>query len=149
MKHWMMALEYRGNSREGAIALTQRRDLGNGKMFPGNQSEGQRHKRAQHLRDKDNVFSAKPIRQMAGWQGQRHHRDCDNEANEPERSCRMGKPINLPFHRHGQHQTASNREQITSRKQAEIPEPEGCVRIMPSRLSFERQRNGWALLVRR
>ena len=82
----MMALEYRGNSRQGAIALTQRRDLWNGKMFPGNQSEGQRHKRAKDLRPKDDVLAAEPIRQMAGWQRKRNHRDGDCQANKPERS---------------------------------------------------------------
>jgi hypothetical protein len=73
MKHWVMALEYRGNSRQGAIALAQQRDLGNGKMFPGNQSQGQRHKRAKDLRPKDDVLAAEPIRQMAGWQRKRNH----------------------------------------------------------------------------
>jgi hypothetical protein len=77
MKYWMMALEYRGNSRQGAIALTQRRALGNSKMFPGNQSQGQRRDRAQDLRDKDNVLATEPIRQMAGWQRKRNHWDGD------------------------------------------------------------------------
>ena len=66
MKYWMMALEYRGNSRQGAIALTQRRDLWNGKMFPGNQSERQGRNRAKDLRDKDDVFSTDAIGQMSG-----------------------------------------------------------------------------------
>ena len=148
MEHRVMALEYRRNRRQGVIALTQRRELGNGKMFPGNQRKGQRRKRAKDLRDNDNLFAAEPIRQMACGQGQRHHRDCDDEANEPERSRRMGQPINLPFHRHGEHQTAGDREQIASRKQAEIPGTEGCIRIMRSRLTFDRQGNGWALALR-
>jgi hypothetical protein len=77
MKHWVVALEYPGNCRKGAIALTQRSDLGNGKMFPGNQSENQRHKRAKDLRPKDDVLAAEPIRQMAGWQRKRNHWDGD------------------------------------------------------------------------
>jgi hypothetical protein len=77
MKHWVMALEYRGNSRQGVIASTQRCELGNGKMFPGNQSEGQRRDRAQDLRHKDDVLATEPIRQMAGRQRKRNHRDRD------------------------------------------------------------------------
>ena len=80
----MMALEYRRNCRQGVIALTQRRELGNGKMFPGNQSKGQRRDRAQDLRAKDNVLAAEPIRQMAGWQRKRNHWDGDCQANKPE-----------------------------------------------------------------
>jgi hypothetical protein len=72
-----MALEYRGNSRQGAIALTQRRDLWDGKMFPRNQSEGQRDKRAKDLRPKDDVLAAEPIRQMAGRQRKGNHWDGD------------------------------------------------------------------------
>ena len=84
MKHLVMALEYCRNSRQGAISLTQRRDLGNGKMFPRNESKGERDKRAKDLRDKDDVLAAKPIRQMAGWQRKRNHWDGDCQANKPE-----------------------------------------------------------------
>jgi hypothetical protein len=82
-----MTLEYRGNTCQGAISLTQRRDLGNGKMFPGNQSKGQGHKRAKDLRDKDDVLAAKPIRQMTGWQRKCNHWDRDCQANKPECGC--------------------------------------------------------------
>ncbi len=85
---------------------------------------------------------------MTRRQRQSHHWECDNETNEPKRGGRMSKPINLPFHRHGEHQTAGDREQITARKQAEIPETERCVGIMPLRLPYDRQRNGWALAFR-
>ena len=118
-------------------------------MFPRNERQGDRRQCAKNQRDKNDSFPADPIRQMAGWQRKRNHRYHDNQANESKRSGRMSEGINLPFHRHGQHQTAGDREQITPRKQAEIPEPERCVRIMPLRLSFDRQRNGRALLVRR
>ena len=49
MKHLMMALEYGRDRRQGVIALTQRRNLWNKKMFIGNQSQGQRRYRAQNL----------------------------------------------------------------------------------------------------
>ena len=144
----MMALEYRRNCRQGVIALTQRRDLGNRKMFPRNQSEGQRRDRAKDLAHEDDVLAAEPIRQMAGWQLKGNDGNGNGQTNKPERSRRMGKPINLPFHRHREHETASDREQIASRKQAEIPETERCIRIMRPRLTFDRQGNGWALALR-
>src|SRR4029077_15358907 len=147
-KHLGMALEYRRNCREGAIALTERRDLGNGKMFPRNQSKGQRRDRAQDLRDKDNVFSAESIRQMAGWQRKRNHWDGDRQANKPECSRRMGPGINLPFHRYGEHQSPGDRQQIAGCKQSVISEAERSVWIVGSGFGFDRQRNGGPLPVR-
>ena len=77
MEYWMMSLEYRGNGREGAIAPSQWRELGNGKVFPGNQSERQRRDCAKDLAHKDDVLAAEPIRQMAGRQRKRNHWDDD------------------------------------------------------------------------
>ena len=82
MKHRVMALEYGRNCRKGVIALTQWRELGNGKMFPGNESEGDRRDRAQDLRPKDNVLATEPICQMAGWKRKRNHRNSDGQANQ-------------------------------------------------------------------
>src|SRR5437764_1714311 len=86
---------------------------------------------------------------MAGRQGKRNHGHCDNQSNQTKRSGRMRARVNLPFHRHREHQTAGDRKQITGRKEAEISETEGRVRIMPSRLSLDWQRNSWALRVGR
>src|SRR5215831_15784639 len=102
MKHWVMALEYGRDRGKRVIALTQRRELGNGKVFPRNKSECQRRDRAQDLRPNDDVLSTEPIRQMAGWQRKRNHRHGDRQPNKPKCSCRVGPGVNLPFYRYGE-----------------------------------------------
>ena len=93
-------------------------------MFPGNQRKCEGREPAKDLRHQDDMFSTESIRQMAGWQRQRHHRHGDDQTNQTERSSRMGARVNFPFHRYGQHEPAGDREQIASREQAEVPEPE-------------------------
>ena len=66
--------------------------------------------RAKDLRDQNDVFSTESIRQMAGWQGKRDHGHGDDQPDQPKRSRRMGAGINLPFHCHGEHQTAGDGE---------------------------------------
>jgi len=110
MKHWMVALKYRGNGCQETITFTKRRDMWNREMLPGNQSESQRRKRTEDLRDKDDVFSAHPVRQMASRQRKRHHGKGDGQAYEAERSRRMCARVNLPFHRNREHQSARDRE---------------------------------------
>src|SRR4030095_13340659 len=53
-------------------------------------------------------------------------------------SCRVSSCINLPFHRHCEHKTTRDREQIPSCKEREIAETKRSVRIM-ARLQSE----GW------
>ena len=74
-------------------------------MLPGDERERYRCKRAKNLRYKNNAFSAESVRQVAGGQRQGNHRRCDDQPDQPKRSCGMGARINLPFDSHGQHQT--------------------------------------------
>jgi hypothetical protein len=46
----------------------------------------------------------------------------------------MGARIKLPFHRHGEHETAGDREQIAGREQAESSETESRVGVVGSAL---------------
>src|SRR5438876_6499974 len=122
MKDRVMALENRGDNSQRMIACPQRCDLRNREMFPRNESERQGRNRAKDLRDKDDVFSTDSIGQMAGGQRQRDYWHRDDQSHQTKRSRRMGARVTLPFNGHGQDQTARDREQLTSRKQAEAAE---------------------------
>src|SRR5262249_19658357 len=117
-------------------------------VFIGNQGEGQRRDSAQDLRPKDDVLTAEPIRQMAGWQRKRNYRDRDRQANEPKCSRRVRSCINLPFHRHCEHQSTGDRQQVPGCEEGEIAEPKRGVWIMGARFAFYREWNRGALPVR-
>src|SRR3989440_7569118 len=99
-------------------------------MLPGNDGEPSRCDRAEKLRNHEYMFAAVFIRQMSGGQRKANDRNGEHQTNQTERGGGMCAPVNLPFHRYGQHLTSDDGEKISRHIEIEVGKAKGGIGIV-------------------
>ncbi len=144
-----MPLENGGYQGKRAIGSAHGRHGRDHPVFPGNHRQRQRSKRAEDLRDENDMLATQPIRQMAGRQRKRDHRDCNHQTNQSQRRRGMRARVKFPLHRHRQHQTTGNGKEIAGCKQTEVAEAKRRIGIMGRLFQRNGRGNRGALLLGR
>ena len=116
MEGRMVSLKDSGDRTEHVIRFANSGHRWNGQMFPGNQGQRSRGEPAEDLRNENNLPATEAIGQMSGRKRKAHHRDGDDQSDQPESGGRMGARVDFPLDRYGEHLPPNDGKKIPGAK---------------------------------